>query len=417
MQPGRRSGSMQVVHPHRAPCRCSRVRCDFSPAYDTTIRYAAVDWAQNLRSLPGSLILRRIKSPLLFNIGITSLICLLHSLYGPWPAGIALPHTLLSSALGLLLVFRTNAAYDRFWEARKQWGIVTTECRALASLACTYMTPQQAMPMLTLAAAFPVVMKNYLRGGSKASQERDARRLRALLAREEVDALSAVVNQPQFVLSRLRQLGQASSVAGVTEKEREMLFKSVAVLGDCVSICERIYNTPIPLAYSRHTSRFLVIYVSTLPLVLVAALRWATLPVMLTVCWALFGILEIGNLVEEPFTAVVGSTSVMMHLLPLTEVCRTIRRDVRSIAQYSLIGKNYSVPTIQQYPSKEVMPDNFKTLRELASNSSNSTKRRTNRTAAAAQTAAQTLGSKANATKLAVPPATPFMTGDFLKKR
>ena len=160
------SGRHLPLAPRRAPCRCSRVRCDFSPAYDTTIRcaapsrpswlrlrpagfrrllsapehatgclkhrpawaaaptmspamrshssfrrrYAAVDWAQNLRSLPGSLILRRIKSPLLFNIGITSLICLLHSLYGPWPAGIALPHTLLSSALGLLLVFRTNAA-------------------------------------------------------------------------------------------------------------------------------------------------------------------------------------------------------------------------------------------------------------------------------------------------------------------
>ena len=128
------------------------------------------------------------------------------------------------------------------------------------------------------------------------------------------------------------------------------------MLGDCVSTCERIYNTPIPLAYSRHTSRFLVIYVSTLPLVLVGALRWVTLPVMLTVCWALFGILEIGNLVEEPFTAVVSSTSVLMHLLPLTEVCRTIRRDVRSIAQYSAIGKNYSVPTIQQFPSK-VNPD------------------------------------------------------------
>ena len=90
-----------------------------------------------------------------------------------------------------------------------------------------------------------------------------------------------------------------------------------------MSTCERIYNTPIPLAYSRHTSRFLVIYVSTLPLVLVGALRWATLPVMLIVCWALFGILEIGNLVEEPFTAVVSSTSVLMHLLPLTEVTLT----------------------------------------------------------------------------------------------
>ena len=203
--PARRS----PLVPHRTACRCAVALKGFSPAYDTTVRYAAVDWARNLRTLPGSLILRRIKSPLLFNIVITVLICLLHSVWGPWPTVIPLPHTLLSSALGLLLVFRTNAAYDRFWEARKQWGVVTTECRALASLACTYMTPQQAMPILTLAAAFPVVMKNYLRGGSKASQERDARRLRALLAREEVDALSAVVNQPQFVLSRLRQLGQA----------------------------------------------------------------------------------------------------------------------------------------------------------------------------------------------------------------
>ena len=129
---------------------------------------------------------------------------------------------------------------------------------------------------------------------------------------------------------------------------------------------------------------------------------------MLTVCWALFGILEIGNLVEEPFTAVVSSTSVLMHLLPLTEVCRTIRRDVRSIAQYSAIGKNYSVPTIQQFPSKTGMPDNFKTLRELATNSSNATKRRTERTA-------QSAGSKVNGSKLSVPAATPFMTRDFLR--
>ena len=106
----------------------------FSPAYDTTVRYAAVDWARNLRTLPGSLILRRIKSPLLFNIAITFFICLLHATVKAtgrvWPTVIPLPHTLLSSALGLLLVFRTNAAYDRFWEARKQWGIVTTECRS-----------------------------------------------------------------------------------------------------------------------------------------------------------------------------------------------------------------------------------------------------------------------------------------------
>ena len=89
---------------------------------------------------------------------------------------------------------------DRFWEARKQWGVVTSECRTLASLACTYMTPKQALPLLSLIAAFPVVMKNYLRG------ERDTRRLKALLVQAEVQTLATVVNQPQYVLSRLRQL-------------------------------------------------------------------------------------------------------------------------------------------------------------------------------------------------------------------
>ena len=52
----------------------------------------------------------------------------------------------------------------------------------------------------------------------------------------------------------------------------------------------------------------------------------------------------VGNLVEEPFTAVVGSTDAPVYLLPITEICRTIRRDVRATAQYSQLGGNYSVP-------------------------------------------------------------------------
>ena len=115
---------------------------------------------------------------------------------------------------------------------------------------------------------------------------------------QERDALAAVVNQPQYMLARMRALAQASSSAGVSEKEREMLFKATSALGECVSVCERIVNTPIPLHYSRHTSRFLSLYVSTLPLALVASLGWSTIPAMASLCWALFGILEIGHLIE-----------------------------------------------------------------------------------------------------------------------
>ena len=155
-----------------------------------------------------------------------------------------LPHTLAGNALGLLLVFRTNAAYDRFWEARKVWGVITSECRALASNAVTFMTPQQALPFLSLVAAFPVATKAYLRGTREKS---DMRRLRALLQQEEYDALIPIVNKPQYILTRQRQLAWQSSVAGVNEKEREILLKSVSVLGECVSICERIFNVSATL--------------------------------------------------------------------------------------------------------------------------------------------------------------------------
>lgn len=127
-------------------------------------------------------------------------------------------------------------------------------------------------------------------------------------------------------------------------------------------------QTPIPLAYSRHTSRFLVMYTATLPLALVGSLQWGTIPVMMILCWALFGILEIGNLIEEPFTGVADLTN--RPLLPLTEICRTIRRDVRQIAQYATHAKSYKVPTIKRTPRTPDMtyPEGFAELRKMLQN-------------------------------------------------
>jgi len=109
-------------------------------------RYAAADWFKNLRTLPSSVILRRISSPLLANAFVTFLACFWHTRVAPLPTCVELPHKLLGIFLGLLLVFRTNKAYDRFWEARKVWGRVVNECRAFASLACTFLTSHCSMP-------------------------------------------------------------------------------------------------------------------------------------------------------------------------------------------------------------------------------------------------------------------------------
>ena len=174
--------------------RAGCVSCKFSPAYETTQRYAAADWAKNIRTLPQSIVLKRIASPLIFNVVVTTIICAINPIFTV-PRLISLPHTLLGSALGLLLVFRTNAAYDRFWEARKRWDVVTAECRNFASLACTFMTAGQALPILSLISVFPVVLKNYLR-----SSQSEAGRRRAGAAKFSSSGRSHVKTFPEHAM-------------------------------------------------------------------------------------------------------------------------------------------------------------------------------------------------------------------------
>lgn len=170
-----------------------------------TPRYTSRDWARNILTLPMSRILRRIRSPLAFNLFV-SLGCLAWHCTVGLPVISAVPHTLLGSALGLLLVFRTNTAYDRYWEARKRWGEMVDEARAYGSLACTVLPLQHAEPLLSLIASFPWVLKNHLR------LERPSRPLKRLLSNEMFEALTNSENQPLFLLAKMRSLTHASKV-------------------------------------------------------------------------------------------------------------------------------------------------------------------------------------------------------------
>ena len=97
-------------------------------------------------------------------------------------------------------------------------------------------------------------------------------------------------------------------------------------------------QTPIPLHYSRHTSRGDC--VSTLPFLLVGALGALTLPVMGALSWALFGILEIGHLIEEPFSSETDDDGQMLFL---NDLCRTIRRDAVEVARHADIAEDHGL--------------------------------------------------------------------------
>mmetsp|Transcript_18028 Transcript_18028/g.41329 ORF Transcript_18028/g.41329 Transcript_18028/m.41329 type:complete len:139 (-) Transcript_18028:1302-1718(-) len=79
------------------------------------------------------------------------------------------------------------------------------------------------------------------------------------------------------------------------------MSKGVTALISAIGGCDRVVSTPVPLSYSRHTSRSLTLWCGTLPFVLARSHGIYCLPAIAFICWCLFGIEEIGHLIEQPF--------------------------------------------------------------------------------------------------------------------
>jgi len=96
-----------------------------------------------------------------------------------------------------------------------------------------------------------------------------------------------------------------------------VLERRLSNITDIQGGCERIKNTPIPFAYSVLIHRIVAFYCVLLPFGLVETVQWFTPVVVLMISHAFFGLDEIGNEIEDPFTT-------ESHALPLATLCRTI---------------------------------------------------------------------------------------------
>ncbi len=118
-------------------------------------------------------------------------------------------------ALGLLLVFRTNASYERFWEARKLWGSIVNESRNLARMAAAYLRDQPGVleSVILWGAAFFYAAMNSLRGAAALGP------IAARLPREEVAHILAAPNVPAAVALHISDcLAQAWKAGYVTDR-------------------------------------------------------------------------------------------------------------------------------------------------------------------------------------------------------
>ena len=249
------------------------------------------------------------------------------------------PLTLTSFALSLLLVFRTNASYGRFAEARQVWGLLLNRSRDLARQAVAFLPAGAADAKATLARwtmAFSKALLCHLRASSSLQHEAAGvlcrEELELLLSAEHPVVLTLQVRSPEHTLQAtltqsaaqrrrntvwLQVLSELIEAAPITELQRWQMHANLTELHDVLGACERILRTPIPVAYTRHTSRSVILWMTALPLALWPQCGWATVALAPLVGVLLLGINEIGIDVEEPFS-----------LLPLEAIADRAARDV-----------------------------------------------------------------------------------------
>jgi ion channel-forming bestrophin family protein len=237
----------------------------------------------------------------------------------------SLQNAVPSVVLGLLLVFRTNTAYERFWEGRKCWGTLVNSIRNLSRLmwvAIAESHPQdkgEKIVALKLLVAFAVATKLHLRG-QKIDPE-----LEELLPPGYGEYLRDANNSPleiAYWIGDYLQLKYETQALQLYQLNalNKLLNDMVDVLGGC----ERILKTPIPLAYAIHLKQLLLIYCLLLPLQLVAELTWFTGPVVALISFTLFGVEEIGLEIENPF-------GLDANDLPLDTICNTLKSNIQDL--------------------------------------------------------------------------------------
>lgn len=285
------------------------------------------DWFKVLFRLQGSVI-PAVMPRVFICSAFALLIAVLHG--AEWRVSLPVLGGLVPSiVLGLLLVFRTNTAYERYWEGRILWGTVVNTVRNLARqiwVAIAETTPEDKaakVRILRLLAAYAVALKLHLR-----DQPPDGE-LASLMTPGQFDKLQTMNNPPLEV---------AFWIADYLQSQRELNKLNTYQLTACLSAldtlvealggCERVLKTPIPLAYSIHLKQLLLLYCLALPFQMVGALGWATPLVVALISFAVFGIEEIGIEIENPF----GHDP---NDLPLDVICHTMQQNLEDLISLS----------------------------------------------------------------------------------
>ena len=238
---------------------------------------------------------------------------------------VTLLHNLLGFVLSLLLVFRTNTAYDRWWEGRKLWGSLTNNSRNLAlKLSPMLIVEEDRAFFKNIISSYADVLKAHLRSEKRRIELFDPVVKKSKKPTIEIDETKHIPNQiARLMFEKVHFLLQEGKITG-----EQLLFLNNELLAftDICGACERIRNTPIPFSYSMFIKKFIFFYVMTLPIGFVFSLGYYAIPVVTFIFYVLASLELIAEEIEEPF----GKDG---NDLPLDKMAHNIEKHVAEILE------------------------------------------------------------------------------------
>lgn len=232
-------------------------------------------------------------------------------------------HSILGIVLGLFLVFRTNSAYDRWWEGRKAWGDLVNNSRNLA-MKLNSILPDDHPDRIFFAETIPgfaAVLRDYLRDQSPDQ---------TILDLEIKYKLPVFTHKPNGIATILWKRVNDLKLAGTIDGDQfRVLDEELRTFTDITGISERIKNSPIPYSYSMFIKKFIFTFIITLPFAFITDFHYFTVPIVLLILYILLSVELIAEEIEDPFGGDIND-------LPLTALSHKILIDTNEI----LLGIN-----------------------------------------------------------------------------
>jgi len=230
-------------------------------------------------------------------------------------------HSLLGIVLGLFLVFRTNTAYDRWWEGRKLWGGMVNSTRNFSMKLNAYISPEDHEDRAWFAKMIPnfvFAMKESLRSGVQLDE---------LEPTDEtfLSDLRKFKHKPNRIAALLyNRINALYTAKRITGDQLINMDKELKDFIDLLGGCERIKYTPIPYSYMMYVKKFIAIYIITLPFGFVTQSGYMTIPIVVLISFMLLSVELIAEEIEDPFGRDITD-------LPLDDLSGKMRDNVREI--------------------------------------------------------------------------------------